>query len=371
MQKLSGNYAPLLRAGAYFFLVWLVVFFLRNWPEFTSYYYPSFYRSFYPFWTGLFGYIPFSVGDILYLVLALLLVWTLILGIRCLFLGQKWRAVRIFSRLIFSLGTFYLLFHVLWAFNYYKPGITGQFEFSEKNPEELKIIADDLFKKALTDRETVKENKAGVFDFGRKEFYNAVPKRLDPADNLQLYYTLLPSRSFKKYSLFSLPMRYFGVAGYYNPFTAEAQITRLIPDTSKPFSMAHEQAHQMGYATESEANFIGFLSCIQSGNKALNYSGNYKALKYVLNEIYPYDSVYVIQKLDSFSPGMQRDRTAEKAYHQRYSGIADESFSAMNNAYLKANNQKEGIESYNRFVDLLVEYYRLEKSSVLQQKISE
>lgn len=375
MKKLK-NYRPLMMAVAFAAFAWILVNVLSRRTYFTHEIYPDFYAWFYPIYTKAFGWIPFSIGDLFYFVLILLLIWTVILGIRCFVLGQKWRGIRILSRFIFSVSIFYLLFHLLWAFNYYKPNLGEQFrkikvedtrlktkdenlDVSSYNVEELKFIANDLMGKSLTLRDSVKEDKNGVFKFRRKEFYRAMPSELKDAEKLKLGYTKIPKLSLKKYSLFSVLMRYFGVSGYYNPFTAEAQITRLAPDTSVPFSMAHEQAHQMGYATEYEANFIGFLTCIQSKNQSLAYSANYKALKYVLREIYPEDSAFVKQTLANFSEGMQRDYAAEKAYHQKYSGVADDAFSSMNNAYLKANRQQDGIESYNRFVELLAGYYRI------------
>lgn len=360
MKAKSGSYRPLINSLFYFAFIWLAMQMLNSWPLFTDEIYPSFYRWFYPVYSRIFGWIPFSVGDWLYLILIVLLVWTIILGIRCFVLGQKWRGFRIFGRLVLSIGIFYLLFQLLWGFNYYKPEIINQFQTEKYTTDELKLIADDTFKKSLELREEVREDKKGIFDFNRNEFYRNLPHSL-PTSAIELPYLKIPNGTRKKYSLFSVFMRYFGVAGYFNPFTNEAQITRLIPDTSKPFSMAHEQAHQMGYATENEANFIGYLTCATSDSKPLQYSANYKALKYVLREIYPYDSIFVRQKLDSFSPGMKRDLDYENAYYHKYSGAADRAFSALNNAYLKANNQKEGMESYNRFVELLAGYYRLKK----------
>jgi hypothetical protein len=35
----------------------------------------------------------------------------------------------------------------------------------------------------------------------------------------------------------------------------------------------HEMAHQMGYASESECNFIGFLASVKNDNLHIQYSG--------------------------------------------------------------------------------------------------
>jgi len=55
---------------------------------------------------------------------------------------------------------------------------------------------------------------------------------------------------------------------------------------------------------------------------------------------------------------MKRDRAYEIEIAMKYSGKTEEAFSFMNEAFLKLNNQ-EGLESYGRFVELLVGYNRM------------
>ncbi len=51
-----------------------------------------------------------------------------------------------------------------------------------------------------------------------------------------------------------------GFAGYLNPITNEAQVNALIPKNNYPATICHEIAHQVGIASESEANFVGYLA---------------------------------------------------------------------------------------------------------------
>jgi hypothetical protein len=44
----------------------------------------------------------------------------------------------------------------------------------------------------------------------------------------------------------------------------------------------HEMAHQMGFANESECNFIGFLASVKNDNLYIKYSGYSYALRYCL-----------------------------------------------------------------------------------------
>lgn len=326
---------------------------------FTEHIYPQFYTQFYPYYTTIFGWIPFSVGDVLYAGLFIVLVRSVYFIFKGFF-EKKFR-LDLLRKIILTGICFYVLFHFLWAFNYYKkPLLKTDLQTNELM---LKQIVDTLLKEARELSTQVPRNDKRELIFEKKEFNAALPQYLKPIDGVSLNYEYLPKEQIKKYSLYSEVMSYLGVSGYYNPFTSEAQVTKGIPAVSLPFTMAHEQAHQMGYAFESEANFVGFITCLQSRDNKLLYSANYKALKYVLRSIYPTDSLFVKNRMNQFTPQMQADYLAEKAYYKKYSGMADEIFGMMNNQYLKANNQTDGLASYNKFVELLVQYYAAQNQS--------
>ena len=65
----------------------------------------------------------------------------------------------------------------------------------------------------------------------------------------------------------------------------EAQVDGLIPIFKYPTTSAHEVAHQLGYAAENEANFIGCLATISHDDIYFKYTGYTFALRYCLNEI--------------------------------------------------------------------------------------
>ena len=58
-----------------------------------------------------------------------------------------------------------------------------------------------------------------------------------------------------------------------------------IPKVDLPVVIFHEYAHQMGYADEAEASFIGFMKAVKSNNANVRYSGYFNALLNLLNEI--------------------------------------------------------------------------------------
>jgi hypothetical protein len=69
-----------------------------------------------------------------------------------------------------------------------------------------------------------------------------------------------------------------GFSGYL--FT-EAQVNYIGPMYSFPMTTNHEMAHQMGFASETECNFIGFLASIKM-IIYIQYSGYSYALRYCL-----------------------------------------------------------------------------------------
>lgn len=158
-----------------------------------------------------------------------------------------------------------------------------------------------------------------------------------------------------KPSLFKNVMSFTGILGYYNPFTAEAQYNSELPHTFIPFTTAHESSHQLGFAREQEANFIGYLIGIHSGNPDLRYSTEYFTLKSLLRFIVENDPEFVKSVIQNYSSGMKRDRAYERSFIFRHQGWLDDFFGFTNNIFLKSN-QQEGSVTYSYFIDLLLNY---------------
>ncbi len=53
---------------------------------------------------------------------------------------------------------------------------------------------------------------------------------------------------------------YTGITGIYSPFTGEPNVNVAVPDIYIPFTTLHEMAHQRGYGSEDEANFLAYIA---------------------------------------------------------------------------------------------------------------
>ena len=154
---------------------------------------------------------------------------------------------------------------------------------------------------------------------------------------------------------FSWGMSHLRLTGMFSPFTIEANYNRDIPDYEIPYTICHELAHLKGWIREDEAGFIAYLACRESQEPALQYSGTLNALSYAMNALYgagrreSYVRIY-----DSLPEQAKRDYRASNRYWKQFETKVAEVSTSLNDHYLKANAQSDGVQSYGRMVDLLL-----------------
>lgn len=252
----------------------------------------------------------------------------------------------------------YFLFHLLWALNYYRMPLFEKMNIQrDYTDEELIAFTEKLLAKAnAIQLEINKNSKLKVTNTASQEqIFTATQNGYDALAKQYPFFTYdIQSR---KKSLFSLPLTYMGFSGYLNPFTNEAQVNYKIPKYDFPFVISHEMAHQIGYGSESECNFIGFLSCIKNEDLHFQYSAYVVALRYCLVNIGMKNEAKFNQLKAKVNPGILENYHESDTFWKQYDTIIDKGFHAFYDQFLKANQQQDGIESYSKFVDLLVNYY--------------
>jgi hypothetical protein len=163
--------------------------------------------------------------------------------------------------------------------------------------------------------------------------------------------------SIKK-SVFSFPLTYMGFGGYLNPFTNEAQVNDKLPMFGFPNVVCHEMAHQMGFASESECNFIGFLACVKNDDLYFQYSAYSNALRYCMANIGMKDEVKFKILKAKINPGIIENYKESDLFWKQYDTFIDKCFHIFYDNFLKMNQQKDGLEGYSKFVNLMVNYYK-------------
>ncbi|HMI07398.1 MAG TPA: DUF3810 domain-containing protein [Flavobacterium sp.] len=306
----------------------------------------------------LLGSIPFSIGDIIYFIaIFFILRW---LWKRRKTWKLEWRGNVL--KVLSFLSVFYFLFHLLWAVNYHRVKLADKLQLNQDYTDaDLLAFTKKLIAKTneIHSKIVANDSMKVTFPYSQEQVFD---KNLEGYKNLAKVYPYFAyeNRSVKK-SLISLPLTYMGFAGYLNPFTNEAQVNDRIPMYNFPTTTTHEMAHQLGYASESEANFIGYLASVKNDDLYFQYSGYSYALKYCLRNWAIRDEETLYKLLPTIHRGILKNYEEAEKFWDSYETFIETGFKIFYDNFLKFNQQKDGLDSYSKFVDLMVNYYKVEK----------
>lgn len=336
-------------------LIVLLVWF-RQYPDAVERFYSDgFYRFICYIIRPVVNFLPFSIGDIFYTAVVLAFFIGIFNWFKSLFKKQFAAGAQLILRLFICLEIAWLWFYVLWGLNYYRPPAA-----------QLLNLNDTTY--------TIKD-VAGVANL-IIDSANSLRACLDTADlhqsNSDIYRNALAavnelgktSPKFKpifnraKPSMYSFLLNYVGTSGYYNPFTAEAQLNYQMPIVDRPFVACHEMGHQTGWAREDEANFAGYAAGIKSPDKLLRYSAYYAGLEEFMRYLRRRDTTAHHALRLKISPLVRQDFKTDSAYWVKYQGPAEMISGIFFDKFLKANNQPHGMRTYNRMIRLTMGYYR-------------
>jgi len=261
--------------------------------------------------------------------------------------------------MIMVLSIAYFTFHLMWGFNYYRQPIAEKFQLQEtKDYQELVDFTRKLIQKTNeTQVQITKDSTIRVaIPYSQKEQFDMT---LNGYDRLSEKHPFLSyQRPSIKTSLLSKALTYMGYAGYLNPFTNEAQVNGLLPNFRFPVVSGHEIGHQLGYSAENETNFIGYLVTANNDDIYFKYAAYSYALGYCLNDVRRGDAAVFDELLKELNGGVKLNFEEMADFWNQYENPLEPVFKSIFNSFLKANNQAQGIQSYNAVVSLLIAYHR-------------
>ncbi|PZR20972.1 MAG: DUF3810 domain-containing protein [Flavobacterium psychrophilum] len=334
----------------------IIINILSVFPEFVERWYSN---GLFPYLSKseriFFGLFGFSLGDIIYGVV-------IILALRWLWKTRKtWRKnyKDNILKMLSAFSVFYFLFHLLWAMNYHRVPLNEKMGIEkEYTPEELVAFTKRIIEKTNAIHRLIEKNDSikVVVPYAVDEVYS---KSVDGyrAMEHQFPYFKFEHESLKS-SLISTPLSYMGFGGYLNPFTNEAQVNDKLPLYGLPATACHEMSHQIGYASESEANFIGYMASIHNKDLYFQYAGYTMALKYCLRNVNKIDENKAKNLAKLVLPGVRANFKESEAFNKKYESFVESIFEYFYDNYLKFNKQKDGLETYSKFVGLLINYYK-------------
>jgi hypothetical protein len=324
----------------------------------------------------LFGSIPFAFGELVYLIIIILLVINVLIHINSLksfnYITQKgWF---ILTKLSWFIVKLYVVFQLIWGLNYLQPDPTKDFHLTVQTPKNAQIALSEM--NALT-YELIEElnqtKQTLILNKGLEPNFELVVSNVQ-----QAYQTLanlhprfiLKNQSVKK-AIFPSLGDYIGYLAFYQPITGEAILRSDLPILTQPYTIAHEMAHQLGYASETEANFIAFVVASEANDPYLKYSMLLQMFSYAQdaqllllagNKGFDAWKTQIEKNRSLLSPAVLKDRAKIKAFFAARADKQIQASSQLYDQFLKWNQQAEGLASY---ADVLkwVRAYRLKTDS--------
>jgi len=352
------KYRFLLIISALFITQMLLINYLLNHliiNDSSSYHY--FFKWFSHIQRILFRKIPFSVGDVFYTLVVLYIFYYFIKFVKNLKKNTIPFVIKFLSLAIILEFCFYLF----WGFNYARIPLRYTLNLNIKNfkTEDLIRLNKTLIFKVnklqleLTQSDSLKVSppydKNEILIKSSNSYYQLAKK-------WPLFSNKIPNL---KYSLFSLPLSYMGYSGYYNPFTGESQVNSKIVKSYIPFTACHELAHQIGYAAEQEANFLGYLACINSKDLFVQYSGYLVALSYCISNLEKVDKAQYQILVKTINKGVLKNFQENNTFWKAHQNPSTKIFANIYDRFLKANKQAKGIKSYYGIVKLILAYHKI------------
>jgi len=354
---LRGNKGKGAAAAALAGISVLLLLLSKGFPGFAQWYSVHIY----PIWVGSVGraagVFPCSLSEVFLYVLAGYIVAVAAMGIRCVVRREPGKGAggRLFSVILLA-GVLFFLYTLNCGINYHRTSFSESSgilvrQYSKEELREVCLWLTDevngLSGKVARDENGVMEVSPDADD----EAVQAMHSLGGVYTEISGYYP--PPKGL----IFPWILSVQSLTGVYSPFTVEANYNTGMPDYNIPFTMCHELSHLRGFMQEEEANFIAFLACRASDKMEFLYSGNLMGWIYCMNVLYKADYKAWEEVREELSPEVEADLRTNREFWARYDGAVTEVANRVNDTYLKANGQQDGVKSYDRMVDLIVAYY--------------
>jgi len=317
-------------------------------PSFVERWYSGrLYLQLQPYATALSNQLPFAVFDVILVSVAAAAVWIVVSFVRGFRGGQRWRAAGVAAVRILSVGAcLYLWFLGAWGLNYRRVPLIDRVELANDPPTSAVVLA--LGRQAVERLNELHdaahaEPWVDPWHDGRlQEAFGVTQQFLGGSRNA------IPGRL--KGSIIGPYFRWASVDGMIDPFALEVLANPDLLPFEKPFVAAHEWSHLAGYADESEANFVGWLTCVRAGPGA-----QYSAWLFLYWEVSSVVSTVDRRALaTALTAGPRADVSAviDRVQRGQLPKLRRVSWAAYDQ-YLKANRVEEGVRSYDAVITLL------------------
>lgn len=250
----------------------------------------------------------------------------------------------------------YIIFNLVWGINYNRKGIAWQLgldmkKYTENDLEEINCLLVEkinLSKKKFTGYKLEYPSNKILYSMVSVAYLNVASR----------YPFLAYKPPSLKTSMWGWLGNYTGFTGYYNPFTGEAQLNTAVPKFLHPFIACHEVAHQLGYAKEMEANFVGYLAASASPDPGFQYSVYLDLFIYANRNLFSQDSTIAKLYSRELDTAVIADLKEWARFNKKHQNPVEPVVRWIYGKYLEGNSQPQGILSYDEVTAFIISYYK-------------
>lgn len=358
-KKLGTTEKRLIAACVFLAAAGILLVCARQIPGFAEWYAVHIYQKLTAVVGRVTGLAPFSVVEIGLYVLLILLPVT---GVRAVVKSVRFghggeNALRWASGIFLTVSLLLFLYMTNCGVNYQRESFSEKsgLEAKQYTTEELKTVCLWLTEEVNSLAGQVERGDSGTMILTmsaekEQDAVQAMKKLAEEYLDLNGYYP------HPKPVCISEILSYQNLSGVYSPFTMEANFNADMIDYNIPFTLCHELSHLRGFMQEEEANFIAFLACVGSGKQDFEYSGYLMGWVYCMNALRRADTEEWQAVREGLDEAVEADLRENSRFWDSYDGAVAEVSDKVNDTYLKANGQSEGVKSYGRMVDLIIAY---------------
>jgi len=303
------------------------------------------------------GPIPFAIGEWIYIILIIILIYNILQYF--IKIKSEVNNGSIVGKIVYkmtrSLAMLYVFFQMIWGLNYQKT--TPAKDFGLRVPIYYTASQVDSLSLAMI----------GQLNAVRVQIADTQIEQLTLDSLIQLskeaYIVGTKDYPFLTYLHPNIKKAFFpslgdklGYLAFYQPLSGEAIIRPDLPILTQAFTICHEMAHQLGYASEAEANFVAYRIALVNDNVFIRYSMCLQMFTYAQEA-----QLMLIAKTGNFKrweevvkrnkalllPKVIADRQKIKAFFSARQNRRLPGSEKWYDQFLIWNQQAKGVESYN------------------------
>ena len=290
---------------------------------------------------------PFALLDVMLVAAAACLAWRTVVRLREPGVSRVRRATRLSIEVLVGGALVYLAFLAFWGLNYRREPAETRFGVDQGRVSTGHLLA---LATHATDRinELHDADRPAAGMEQEELLAELAPAFARAMTELPAAWHPTPGRP--KASLIARLFPLAGIDGMMNPWGLEVLVNPELLPFERPFVVAHEWAHLAGNAGESEASFVGWLTCLHAGRGA-QYSGWLGVYLHILRTLPPEQR---IESLERLAAGPRRDVDAiRQRLLQALPSVQSVSW-GLYDRYLRANRVESGIANYDEVVVLVL-----------------